>query len=784
MIADIIINTTAKQLQQTFSYLIPEGLNITVGSRVLIPFGYRKEEGIVICIREANERDFSFSLKSILEVLSQQSGFQEEMVQTALWIHSYYLCTMADAFRLFMVEKKGITRQSYLVVNTDITDLDVHDQKIVQSISSSMCSYEKAISIFGKPTIERLINQHIIRVRATIKNNIVDKQETIVQWVHADNEGILVRRPRQKALLAYMEQHKECTLEQLSQDGFQRQLVFALSQTGCIGISKRLKKSNSAEGMSSFYSPWKLTSEQVSAIHTVRQDIEGKTYVLHGVTGSGKTEVYIQLAADVLAKAKQVLVLVPEIALTGQMVQRFLARFGDEVVIMHSKLSKGERKEAWMRMKEGLAHICIGARSAVFTGVQQLGLVIIDECHDTSYKQDEAPRYHAVKVAQKRAAYYGCPVVLGSATPLITDYYQSLQGKYTLLSLSQRVSGRNLPSVCVVDMRSELDMGNYSVLSYTLMDKLKKALAAHEQAIILLNRRGFSTFVMCRKCGFVVMCQTCEVPMVYHKDNEVLRCHYCEATSPIPQCCPQCNSKYIKFFGSGTEKIEMELHELFPTARVMRLDQDTTVCKHQGENILAAFGRGEADILLGTQMVAKGHDFPNVTVVGILAADSLLNVPAYWAGERTFQLLTQAAGRAGRGDKPGIVVMQTYAPEHYVIENAKKQDYLSFYKQEIEYRKAFLYPPFHDMIKILVQDQQESRVWQKANALAQQLQPIVNQQKETELIGPFVDIIKKIRNKYRVVLLIKGKDLQEIKDYIRTQNILQQQGVLIDVDPL
>ena len=493
----------------------------------------------------------------------------------------------------------------------------------------------------------------------------------------------------------------------------------------------------------------------------------------------------MQLTEDVLQKGEQVLVLVPEIALTGQIVRRFIRRFGNDVVVMHSQLSKGERRNNWLRMANGESHICIGARSAVFTAVRSLGLVIVDEEHDSSYKQEESPRYHAVEVARRRAAYYGCPVLLGSATPSIADYYRTQTGQYVLLELTQRVLNRPLPSVQVVDMREELARGNRRVISDAMTDLLQETLQQKQQAIILLNRRGFSTFVMCRKCGYVVKCDTCDVAMVYHKQQDRLRCHYCDAEKPVPLRCPACGSKYIKFFGTGTEKVEEQLREQFPRARIVRLDQDTTARKNSGDHIIEAFRRHEYDILLGTQMVAKGHDFADVSAVGILAADSLLNLPAYWAGERTFQLLTQAAGRAGRGTIPGRVVMQTYAPEHYVIQCAQRQDYAAFYAQEIQYRKELLYPPFHQILKIVITDENEKALWDTGNTLSLLLQNWHSESgSDTAVIGPFVDIIKKVRNKYRIVILLKGPDLASVKEFIRTKREFWRPGVILDVDSM
>ena len=734
MIAEISINTTAKRIQQTFSYLVPEGLAVHVGSRVAVPFGTRREEGIIVALRpHRDDADTAYTLKPIDAVLSTRAGFQEEMIETALWISQYYLCNLADALRLFMVEKKG------LVVKDGVT-----------------------------------------------VNAIADKEESWLVFVADDTEGILAHRKRQAELLQVLKEHHALSVASLTKDyGFSHDIMRRLVGTGLVKVERRLKETKNLAASLSGDTAWTLTAEQKQAVQAIEGDTDGKTYVLHGVTGSGKTEVYMRLTEGVIAAGKQVFVLVPEIALTGQIVRRFLRRFGADVVVMHSKLSKGERQNNWVRMAQGESHICIGARSAIFTAAKDLGLIIVDEAHDSSYKQDETPRYHAVAVARKRAAYYHCPVILGSATPSVDAYYKALQGEYVLLEMNHRVGHRPLPRVTVVDMWDELARGNYHVLSDRLVSLLQQTLTAKQQAIILLNRRGFSTFVMCRKCGFVVKCDTCDVPMVYHKQNGHLRCHYCDAEKPIPTVCPKCGSKYIKFFGTGTEKVEEQLEEQFPAARVIRLDQDTTTRKDSGDRIIEAFRRHEYDILLGTQMVAKGHDFANVSAVGILAADSLLNLPTYWAGERTFQLLTQAAGRAGRGDVPGEVVMQTYAPDHYVIQCAKNQDYHAFYTQEIEYRKAFMYPPFHRLIKMTLTDENEETLWRRGNDVAAALTQWHENHPDSsvEIIGPYVDIIKKIRNKYRIVILLKGPDLQAIKEYIRKEPLCWQNGIIIDVDP-
>jgi len=706
------------------------------------------------------------------------------MIETALWIRDYYVCNLSDALRLFMIDKRGLVRQEVLSLGP--TPATTAEGRTIQLYVADKGKVEKgALSRkFGRDLISRLLAEKSLGSESFLKNKIADKMEDWLSFEKDDLEDILRGRPKQQALLAELKAKKTAPAAYFQSKGYTRDLMRRLSATGLArweqhpaGTTNILPTLESDEALP-------LTAEQKEALAVIERDEGGKTYVLHGITGSGKTEIYMQLAEKVLKKGQQVIVLVPEIALTGQIVRRFLRRFGDDVVVMHSQLSQGEKRNNWLRMQNGTSHICIGARSAVFSAARSIGLFIVDEAHDSSYKQDEAPRYQAVAVARKRAAYYGCPVILGSATPALGDYYKALQGDYVLVELKERVGHRPLPEVAVVDMREELARGNYRVVSDSLYDLLNETLAARQQAIILLNRRGYSTFIMCRKCGYVVKCDTCDVAMVYHRQSSHLKCHYCDAEKPVPTVCPSCGSKYIKFFGSGTEKVEQQLHELFPTARIVRLDQDTTSRKHSGDRIIEAFRRHEYDILLGTQMVAKGHDFPGVSAVGILSADSLLNLPAYWAGERTFQLLTQAAGRAGRGDVPGRVVMQTYAPDHYVIQCAARQDYRAFYDQEIQFRQELAYPPFQEMTKIMVSDVDEQAVWRKANDVAAALESWNKENGAAVIIiGPYEDVIKKIRNKYRLVLSLTAADLGPIKKGMRDLPACWQTGVVIDVDP-
>lgn len=477
--------------------------------------------------------------------------------------------------------------------------------------------------------------------------------------------------------------------------------------------------------------------------------------------------------------------LVPEIALTAQLVKRFQVWFGNAIAVAHSKLSQNERGDVWYKMRTGQARVLIGVRSAVFAPFENLGLVLIDEEHETSYKQEERPSYHAREVALARCRNTGAPLVLGSATPDICSYYEALNGNYKHLRLTRRANGSLLPQVAIVDMRQELKDRNYSVLSRFLQQELVRTVANGEQSIVLLNRRGFSTFVNCRDCGQSVECPHCKVALVYHSAGESMRCHYCGNTAPVPTICPQCGSRRIKFFGTGTQKAEQEIMVL-PDVRVLRMDQDSTVAKLAHLDILQKFSSGSYNTLIGTQMVAKGHDIPNVTLVGVLSADSSLNLPDYKAGERTFALLTQAAGRAGRGDKPGHVVFQTYDPDNKIIQLAAKQDYDTFAKGELKYREELFYPPYAKLLKMTLSSKDEGEGLAQAQQVADFLQGLQLEGKLTDLmiLGPFPALVSKVRDLYRFNILVKAKDMEAVKQALWNSEYKEWPNLVFDVDPV
>lgn len=537
--------------------------------------------------------------------------------------------------------------------------------------------------------------------------------------------------------------------------------------------------------------PLILTDQQQAAIEPIHQSIDQnkhEVFLLHGVTGSGKTEIYLQSIERVINEGKEAIVLVPEISLTPQMVTRFKERFGGEVAVLHSALSQGEKYDEWRKIQRKEVSVVVGARSAVFAPFENLGIIIIDEEHETSYKQEDYPKYHAREVAKYRGRAHQCPVVLGSATPTLESYARASKGVYKLLELTDRVNEQDLPNIEIVDMRTELEKGNRSMFSESLTEKIQDRLDKNEQIVLLLNRRGYSSFVMCRECGETIQCEHCDISMTYHQRQHKLKCHYCNAERRMPKTCPNCESDAIRFFGTGTQKVEEALNTQFETARVIRMDVDTTSRKGAHEKLLNQFGRGEADILLGTQMIAKGLDFKNVTLVGVIAADSMLHLPDFRASERSFQLLTQVSGRAGRHELPGEVVVQTYTPEHYSVVLASEYDYEGFFQREMNFRKQVGYPPYYFMVLINLSHENHVQVNQMANELANELAK--NLSKESILLGPTPSPMLRIKDRYRYQCMIKYKRKEEVDQALRSvlehfkrevnQNKLQ---MTIDFDP-
>ncbi len=724
-LGEIIINRPAKQLNKPLTYEIPESFGkVPVGTRVAVPLGASREEGILVGYSEMKE--ISFVVKPILSVLDPSPWFSSEMLATARKLSEYYLCTFAEALSLFTVDK------------------------------SKLKSYDR-------PKIEWLVPSSSFHI------------------------GLFEPRKQKQRLLAqYLLDHGPTSVTTLRSLGFSAPVIKQVKECSHIDVELRYEMTKTRYEDKEYTEPIPLSEDQeqvYAPIHQCIHEARSETFLLHGVTGSGKTQIYLKAVQETIQQDKIAIVLVPEIALTTQIVKRFVERFGQEVVVFHSQLTKSERYNNWERLRRKDSHIIIGARSAVFAPTEDIGLIVVDEEHDPSYKQQDMTRYDARMVARWRSEANHCPLLFGSATPSIQAYYKAQEQEYTLLSLPHRIFHQPMPKVQVIDMKEEMFYGNYSVFSASLTQLIQETLEKREQIILLLNRRGHSTFIMCRECGKTIQCPHCDISMVYHQANQDLQCHYCDHHEKVPHICPHCGSKKIKFFGTGTQKVEEELEKRFPQARIARLDQDTTSTKGASECILGDFGKGAYDILLGTQMVAKGHDFLNVTAVGVITADSVLHIPVYTAAERTFNLLTQAAGRAGRGKKSGHVVIQTYSPDHYAIIHSTNHDYESFYKEEMIGREALQYPPIGEMIQITLLDTTLSKVKERATELANTLRKASHGQR-IDILGPYENGANKIRDMYRLCIMIRGNDLQSIKSYMYHSDIFTMPHMYIDVDPV
>lgn len=575
--------------------------------------------------------------------------------------------------------------------------------------------------------------------------------------------GLRKGAKKKEQLLYYLQRlgtEKVTAVKEMKELGFSTALLNEAAKNGWLTfIEKEAYRDPFANQTFEKTTALSLNAEQQVAVETILQSVQeqqSQTYLLEGITGSGKTEVYLQVIAEVLNQGKTAIMLVPEISLTPQMVQRFKSRFGEHVAVMHSGLSQGEKYDEWRKIERGEAEVVVGARSAIFAPIENIGVIIVDEEHEASYKQEETPRYHARDLAIWRSEYHHCPVVLGSATPSLESRARAQKNVYQRLRLTQRANqAATLPTIDVVDMRQEVENGNVSSFSMSLQEKLQERLEKNEQSVLLLNRRGYSSFVMCRDCGYVLPCPNCDISLTLHMDSKTMKCHYCGHEERIPYRCPNCGQDKIRYYGTGTQKVEEELQTLLPDSRILRMDVDTTRRKGAHEKILRTFGEGQADILLGTQMIAKGLDFPNVTLVGVLNADTALNLPDFRSSERTFQLLTQVSGRAGRAEKPGEVIIQSFNPEHYAIQLAKAQDYEDFYTKEMYIRHRGDYPPYYFTVQITASHPEENeaakQMFQIATKLKQGLSP------QAILLGPTPNAIMRVNNRYFYQVIIKYK---------------------------
>ena len=819
-IADVYINIPVKSIAQAFSYRVPESLEkLSAGWRVLVPFAGRDIEGFIVCVYPAEKRQehgCSYpveKLKYIKAAVDDEPWFSPLMIEASRWLADFYLCSAGEMMRLFMPGKSGLKIQMQYEAVPDMQDnmlmmVDVYRQAY-EALLAAGAEKEKELrrQLEADGNLEAatqldsvlagLLKHGAVRRVYEASRRSNERSESylsIERPVTAEDvEGLDKRKKGQKRLLAWLQDRQPSdgqlaiSLKELQQEGFSRALVSSLTESGFGEIrQRRVLRDSYRDFAASCKVVRELTEEQQRAVDAVDEQLKSgayRTFLLYGVTGSGKTQVYIEAAQRARELGRSVVVLVPEIALTGQVVQAFKGYFGNDIVVMHSRLSISERNDAILRVRTGSARIIIGARSALFTPVENIGLIIMDEEQDSSYKQDESPRYHARVVAQKLAELYGGVLLLGSATPSLETYYHARRGDYGLLCMPRRIGSRQLPQVVSADMRQELKKGRRSVISLPLQNLIADTLARREQMILMLNRRGFATFVMCRSCGEAIKCPQCTMPLVFHRDGRLL-CHHCDIQVPVPDVCPKCGSPYIKYFGSGTEKLEKELAELVPEARIIRMDRDTTTGKFAHTEILDRFRRREFDILLGTQMVAKGHDIPNVTAVGILSADSTLNMPDFRAAERVFMLITQTAGRAGRGEVPGRVVVQCYNPGHFAVKTGIQQDYEAFFREEMKLRRVLFNPPFSRIIKLVFQHEEEREARRRAEKLKADFQQEFGGNPLQQTVGPAPAMMSWLRGVYRFSLLIKTGDIESVLRFLRRQGVESDMGIMVDIDPL
>lgn len=797
LIAEVIVDVSTYHVDRPFDYQVPvEWISvIELGSRVKVPFGPRNVLGFVVGLKKETDVPLN-KLKAINQILDMEPVLTEEMLRMAKWLKNDTICYEIDALQVMLPSalrakyEKMIKLQQGQQLPLEVQAIFGKRQRV------NFKEFERAGLL---PLLKQLVAENIVAIENVVKQQLNVKEIRMVQ-ITADQQLIeraleqSSRAAKQRLLLQWMCLHlgEIFTPQQICDEA--RVSISVLEAVIDKGAAQFIQEEVFRDPFTKEVSrthALQLTSEQqvaLQAITTAMDQQIAQTFLLHGVTGSGKTEVYLQAIQKVLEEGKEAIMLVPEISLTPQMTERFRSRFGEMVAVMHSGLSVGEKYDEWRKIQQGKVKVVVGARSAIFAPFTNIGLIILDEEHESTYKQEDSPRYHARDVAIWRSEFYNCPIILGSATPALESFARAKKGVYKLLSLKHRALHQALPTVFIADMREELRQGNRSMFSQSLIEAIRLRLEKKEQMVLFLNRRGYSSFVLCRDCGTVVQCPNCDISLTYHRTTEKLKCHYCGYEEHVPQICPQCQSDHIRYFGTGTQKVEEELYKLFPEARVLRMDVDTTKHKGAHEEILETFGAGHADILLGTQMIAKGLDFPNITLVGVLSADTSLHLPDYRAAERTFQLLTQVSGRAGRHDKLGEVIIQTYTPEHYAIELAKTQEYEPFYEREMFLRRRSNYPPYYFVALIQLSHEDVMMAAEYAGRVADWLRG--NLSNQVAIIGPTTASIARLQNRYRYQCLIKYKIepnlipvLQRLLAMYRAEWIKQGILMTVDLDP-
>lgn len=788
-------------LNQSFTYSLPETLHHRVkpGSRLLVPFGSRKLAGIVLRVMAETSEP---KLREALRLLDEEPAFDTAALNLARWISNYYCAPLGEVLRV-MAPLSGEVRQSKAYSLTD-TGRDVAKQlhlgENAPDVASQVMQLLQKRPLSGGQLLKKVPDAQRA-LKSLIKKGWVHMEEVagVRDPLRASSERLRVVAPEarlegkfkkaERELLSYLELHPGShNLAELDD-----KVRGASEAARALARRQLLRLEPEAQVIAPY--PYKpaptLNTFQQAAFDEIVKAIEARAFaafLLHGITGSGKTEVYLSAIEACLARGRNAMLLVPEIALTPAMAGQFYHRFGDRVAILHSAFHDAERAEQWRRIRRGAAQVVVGTRSGVFAPVQNLGLIIVDEEHDGSYKQGDTPRYNGRDVAVVRAHSNGACVVMGSATPSLESRHNAEKGKYRLLVMPERVERRPLPDVEIIDMREEfLETRKQNTFSRRMLEAIQDRLGSGEQVMLLHNRRGFSSFAACRACGHKLECINCAVTLTYHKRDRRMLCHYCDYSERVPSVCPKCGSEHVHFLGTGSERVEDELHGHFPTARIARMDRDTVSGKRHFETILSGFRDRAYDILVGTQMIAKGHDIPNVTLVGVTSADAALGMPDFRAGERTFQLLTQVAGRAGRGHLPGQVLIQTIQPEHYAIQLAGAQNYAGFYEREMHFRKQMSYPPFTALANVLLRSESKEEAMRMSGEIARVLTPPPD---NIRVLGPAEAPVPRLKNEFRYQLLIKSADRKTLNELLRSLQAYAAErkwspvSLVIDVDPL
>lgn len=778
--AKVIVRNNSIYTDNLFTYEIPGFLseNIKIGHRVLVPFGIYNKPVEAFVFDIVSELDEDIKTKKVVDVLDEEPIFSKDDISLIGWIRNKYLCTYIDCINLLY--PKGYKLNNYKVltlINDNLDNLSDSEMNLIKIIkeNNGCIKLEKIKKI---PNLNNLIyklqKKNIIDVKWEYKNHKNEKKDYIIDISKKINDidiYIIENKVRlgskQKEIIKFVQEKKPIELSKINEVFPScRQSILKLKEKGLVCVEEIDLYRKPKEIYSVEDKKINLNEEQLNAVNIIKSEMfeeNKKPYMIHGVTGSGKTEVYMEIIEYSLSQGLDSIVLVPEISLTPQTISRFKNKFGDIVGVFHSQLSEGEKHDVYKQIKEGKIRILIGARSALFAPFTSLGVIIIDEFHEGAYKSEKNPKFNSIDVAKYIANKRDVSLVLGSATPSIEEYFNALNEEYKLLEINQRANKKPMPKIEVVDMKEELMVGNKSIFSNKLKVEIQTALNSGNQVILFLNRRGFSNFVSCRKCGYVFTCENCDISLTYHKKNNTGKCHYCGYEKEIPKECPECKSKYIKPFGIGTQKIEEEIKLIFPNINVLRLDKDTTSRKGEFENILNDFKNKKADVLIGTQMLSKGLDFENVTLVGILSADMILKFPDFRSSETTFQLITQVAGRAGRSEKEGKVILQTYDTDHYAIRHAMKYDFKGFYEDEIKIRKAFEYAPFNNMISVVISGKDNDKVEKNARKMYDSLAYLLRERGVSNLefiLGPNPCSISKINQNFRWQILFKDDDIE------------------------